>query len=184
MRTLRLAHTVNKYSRYVMQHRAEPISNGRVRYHADIHIPKLNREKVTAVLAERILQGRHQFYMPYTLTEINNDGTIDPKTQKFIPTSENQNICDWIKNQGIEYELFPLRTLLLFHDKCEIYYPYNREFLNWLHKKNPLEYPLTHSGGRIGEKVSINYDAAHMWMELTENTQLDESCFQFIENKI
>ncbi|MCL6572891.1 MAG: hypothetical protein K6T88_14605 [Bacillus sp. (in: Bacteria)] len=137
----------------------------------DIYIPKLNKEKVTAVLTKRILQGRDQFYLPYTLNEVNFDGYY--KLGQFIMNQENQSIFNWIKEQKISYQLIPVECRYEFENLRSLYF--FPDIHKWLHKKEPLTYPLEFPKIDNNRKITGSYWKAHVWMELTDETILDES---------
>ena len=101
---LRLARTNNLYRTNYAYHCSRPVARG-IQYTPDIHMTRFEKPKITAALMGRILEGRNNFFLPYNLTEINNDFTMDKKKIKLSVNSEN--IIKWLDNQKIKYEINP-----------------------------------------------------------------------------
>jgi len=171
MRALRLFHDINRYRKYINHHSERQHQKGGIEHMTDIYIPKLTRDKVTAVLTKRILQGRDQFYLPYSLTEVNFDGYH--KQGQFIMNQENESIFKWIKKQKIVYQLIPVECKYEFENLRSLYY--FPDIHKWLNKKEPLTYPLEYLQIDDNRKITGSYWKAHVWMELTDETILDES---------
>jgi len=166
---------INKgYYKYINYHSERQHPKGGVEHLTDIHMTHLRRDKVTAVLIKRLLEGRHEFYLPYTLSEINFDGQY--RDNCFIVSPENETILDWIDKQKIKYELIPNEGKFECSHLRELYNPEYANILRWLNKKDHQSYPLEYTkNADRGSKITITYWRAPIWLHFTNTTIIDES---------
>ena len=157
---MRLASIIQN-RRLVQKSSNVPHSHG-TRYLPDIHIDRLSIENVSATFAKRAFQGRKEFYLPYTLSELNLDGHVHQG--KFTLNKENSEILDYIKTRNILYTLCPSIYLRRISDKYEL--SEDLPLLKWVEKFHPDKVNFTNP-------FIVSYNIANIWIEFTENTRLD-----------
>lgn len=152
-------HSLQKYRNFINYHR-------QIRS-IDVHMERLSVPGILATSLNRWFQGRNQFYLPYSLSELRGDGKLIQNL--FCVSPDHNHVFDWIKKQQIRYELHPSQEQIHFQHARDLHDPKHRALLDWLKIQGS---PIPSEQEEM--EYRFNYGKAHLWLEIADDSFIDD----------